>query len=363
MQRLDEASKFYFNFINSLDSEYTKKTYEYHIQKFLNHYKTDLAIFLKLPQQEISNLLIKYLVERKLSKSSKNIVFATIRHACEMNDVILNWKKIKKFTKPVKTGNETNGRDRAYTHEEIKKILDFGDQRIRTAVLILASTGMRIGALRSIRIRDLERFDDLYKVTIYAGEDNSEYYTFCSPEAAKEIDTYLDFRRRHGEKITGDSFLLVKKFNVDLGIQFTGKQYGKHSLQIILEDYIRRSGLREIDHDNPHKRKEVPILHGLRKFHSTQLVKADVKTEIRWLLEGHKLKGNDQSYVKVSENVNDLLSQYLKAVPLLTISNEERLKFKLEEHIHIQKTQYDELKQEMDKFKQEVAAMKKRKRK
>jgi hypothetical protein len=99
MQRLDEASEFYFNFINSLDSEYTKKTYEYHIQKFLNHYKIDLATFLKLPQQEISNLLIKYLVERNLSRSSKNLVFPTIRHACEMNDVILNWKKLKKFTK------------------------------------------------------------------------------------------------------------------------------------------------------------------------------------------------------------------------------------------------------------------------
>jgi integrase len=357
MQKLDDATQVYFNFINSLDSEYTKKIYKFHMEKFLNHYKTDLATFLRLPTQQISNLLTKYLVELKVSKSSKNLVFYTIKHACEMNDVILNWKKLKKFNKSKKTGNETNGRDRAYTHEEIKKILDFGDQRIRTAVLILASTGIRIGALHSIRIRDLERFGDLYKITIYAGEDNDEYYTFCTPETAKEIDTYLDFRKRHGERITGDSFLLVKQFNVNSKIQFTGEQYGKHSLQIILEDYIRRSGLRRIDHDNPHKRKEVPIFHGFRKFFSSQLVKADIKTEIRWLLEGHGLLGNDRSYVKVSENVKDLLDQYTKAIDNLTINEENRLKKKIEV-LEVQKSRFEKIIKDVEELKRKYNRLK-----
>lgn len=33
-----------------------------------------------------------------------------------MNDVILNWKKLKKFIKSEKTNNETNGKDRGYTY-------------------------------------------------------------------------------------------------------------------------------------------------------------------------------------------------------------------------------------------------------
>ena len=49
---------------------------------------------------------------------------ASIKHACEMNDVILNWKKLKNFIKSGKTDNETNGKDRYYTHEEIQKILE-----------------------------------------------------------------------------------------------------------------------------------------------------------------------------------------------------------------------------------------------
>ncbi|MFN2434176.1 MAG: hypothetical protein ABR515_02255 [Nitrososphaeraceae archaeon] len=79
-----------------------------------------------------------------------------------MNDVILNWKKLKKFIKSEKTGNETNGKDRGYTHEEIQKILGFSDQRSKTAFLVLASTGIRIGAIQIIRIGDLERIGFLF---------------------------------------------------------------------------------------------------------------------------------------------------------------------------------------------------------
>lgn len=182
----------------------------------MGYYKLDLALFLKLPQEEMSNFIIKFLVDQKISKVYKNLMFSTLKHACEMNDVILNWKKMKKFIKTEKTGNEANGRDRGYTHQEIQTILDFCDQRIKNVFLLLTSTGIHAGALHSLRIGDLEKIDYVYKVTVYSG-DKEEYLTFCTPECAKEIDTNLEFRKRHGEKITGDSYLIVKKFNVNLG--------------------------------------------------------------------------------------------------------------------------------------------------
>ncbi|HSA72721.1 MAG TPA: hypothetical protein VLD84_02100 [Nitrososphaeraceae archaeon] len=82
----------------------------------------------------------------------------------------------------------------------MQKILEFSDQRSKTAFLILASTGIRIGALRTLRVGDLEKIDSIYKVRVYSG-DKEEYITFCTPECAREIDTYLDFRARHHEKI------------------------------------------------------------------------------------------------------------------------------------------------------------------
>ena len=244
MQVLDENSEVFYNFIHTLHSEYTKESYRFCLEKFLNHYRIDLLSFLKLPQQDISNLIIKYLVEKKVSRQYKNLITATLKHACEINDVVLNWKKIKKFANSEKTGNETNGRDRGYTHEEIQTILDFSDQRVKTAFLILASTGIRVGALRSLKVGDLEKIDDLYKIRVYAG-DKEQYITFCTPECAKEIDTYLDFRARHNEKITDDSFLLIKKFNINFkSVKLKGKQFNGRGINSVLEESIRNCGLR-----------------------------------------------------------------------------------------------------------------------
>ncbi|HET6716514.1 MAG TPA: tyrosine-type recombinase/integrase [Nitrososphaeraceae archaeon] len=125
---------------------------------------------------------------------------------------ILNWKKIKKFAKYERTGNSINGKDRPYTHKEIQQILEYADERAKFAFLVLASTGIRIGALPSMKIGDLERIDNLYKVTVYSG-DKEEYLTFCTPEATKEIDSYLQYREKRGEIINHDSYLIVRKFS------------------------------------------------------------------------------------------------------------------------------------------------------
>jgi len=36
---------------------------------------------------------MKYLVEKKVSKAYKNVIFSPIKHACEVNDVLLNFRK------------------------------------------------------------------------------------------------------------------------------------------------------------------------------------------------------------------------------------------------------------------------------
>ena len=354
-QEQEQEKQAYSNFVNSINSEQTRQTYEYSLSKFLKYYQMNLDSFLTLPQQEISNIIINYLVNKKISRQYKIVIFSSIKHACEMNDVILNWKKLKRFIKSDKTDNSINGKDRGYTHEEIQTILQFSDQRLKTAFLVLASTGIRIGALQTIRIGDLERIDNLYKVIVYRG-DTEQYITFTTPECSKAIDTYLEFRKKRGERITQDSFLMVRKFSQVTELK--GKPFKGKSLGGILQDCIDNTGLREVDHDNPYKRKEIPIFHAFRKFYTKQLVDSKLNPEIREMLLGHKI-GLASAYYKPTEQ--DMLNEYYKGIPLLTISNEERLKFKLEERVQIDKTQIESLQEQFDKFKQEVAAMKKRK--
>jgi integrase len=353
---VEQEQEAYFNFVSSINSEATRKNYEYCLSKFMQYCNKDLDSLLKLPQLELSNLIIKYLVSQKISSQYKLLIMASIKHACEMNDVILNWKKIKKFIKSEKTDNEINGKDRGYTHQEIQQILEFSDQRLKMAFLILASTGIRIGALQSIRIGDLERIDtyNLYKIIVYRG-DNEQYFTFCTPECAIEIDTYLEFRKRRGEHITVDSYLMAKKFSLKTEVK--GKAYKDRALWAVLEECISNCGIRKIDHVNPFKRKQVPIFHGFRKFFTKQLMDSKVDKAIVELLLGHNI-GLTGRYYKPTEV--EMFQEYQKAIDNLTIDPANRLRKKVQV-LEIEKSQIEALQQEFDSFKQEVDAMKRRK--
>lgn len=63
----------YFNFVNSINSEVTKNNYTYCLTKFLKNYNLGLDTLLRLPTQDVSNLVIRYLVSSKISSRYKNV--------------------------------------------------------------------------------------------------------------------------------------------------------------------------------------------------------------------------------------------------------------------------------------------------
>lgn len=91
----------YSNFVNSINSEQMKQVYEYSLNQFLSHYQINLDSLLKLSQQEISDYIVNYLINKKISRQYKIVIFSAIKHACEMNDLILNWKKLTDFKSAV----------------------------------------------------------------------------------------------------------------------------------------------------------------------------------------------------------------------------------------------------------------------
>lgn len=337
----------YFNFTSSIKSDVTRQRYEYCLSKFLKHCDLDLIHLLSLEQQELSNLIIRYLSSLKASNQYKNQILAAIKHVCTMNDVILNWKKIGKFITYEKTGNELNA-DRGYSHEEIQQILKNADLRLKTAFIVLASTGIRIGALSSIKLSDLEQIDNLYKVTVYAG-DREEYITFTTPECKKVIDDYLDHRKKKGETITQDSYLIVRKFCQRTEVK--GLPFRGMSLWAMFEKSISMSSLDvRQDRSNNFKRKKVAMTHGFRKFFTKQLVDSKLNPEIREMLLGHKI-GLTGVYYKPTEQ--EMLNEYLKAVNLLTINEEYRLRKKIEQ-VQIEKSQFEALRKDFELFKKEL---------
>jgi hypothetical protein len=53
------------------------------------------------------------------------------------------------------------------------KLLEFADERMKVVILLQSSTGMRIGAIPGLRLRNLEKVEietfSIYKITVYEG--------------------------------------------------------------------------------------------------------------------------------------------------------------------------------------------------
>jgi len=144
---------------------------------------------------------------------------------------------------------------------------------------------------------------------------------------------------------TKDSFLLVTKFSPKTMTK--GKPFKGMSLWQTFEKCIPRDR-----NHNRHKRKEIQIFHGFRKFFTKQLVDSKLNPEIREMLLGHKI-GIASAYYKPTEQ--EMLNEYLKAVNLLTINEENRLKRKIEQ-VQIEKSQFEALKHDFELFKKELGS-------
>jgi len=281
---------------------------------------------LSLTSDELRDKIVKYFLDKKhFRRSTQSVALAAIKHFCEMNDIVLNWKKINKFAL---NSDIPKLQNRAYTHEEIKQVVDYCDHRIRTMFLFLASTGVRIGALRNMKIKDLEDkgHNHIYKVKVYPGE-NEEYITFTTPECKAAIDNYLDFRKRHGELITPDSYLFVQQYNKLKRIK--AKPFANKSIDNLLQLWLVNSGVRTVDPVHPGGYKDVQRLHGFRKFFTKQLVDSKVGPEIREMILGHNI-GLAGAYYKPTEE--ELLLEYGKAIDLLTIDPANRLLKKIKKY-------------------------------
>jgi len=67
---------------------------------------------------------------------------------------VLNWKLIK----PYLGEYEKATKDRAYEIADIQNLLKKADERMKTAILLLASSGIRIGALVELQFRHSKAF-------------------------------------------------------------------------------------------------------------------------------------------------------------------------------------------------------------
>jgi site-specific recombinase XerD len=336
----------YRNFINSIRSPATLKSYNYSLKYFMRYCKTDIPGLLRGNPKTLEQQIIEFLVEmrqvQKLSYGIINTRLAAIKKFYEMNDIVFNWKKISSYLPE----NIRVNKDRAYTIEEVQTMLTKCDERMRLVILLLVSTGVRLGAVVDLKLKHLTKIEKykLYQITIYENT-SSEYYVFTTPECALAIDSYLEYRTRFNEKLSSESPLIREQFNrKDSLLIRKPKPLRYHNLAYILTDILVKAGIQTIEHVTETKlngriRKDVKRANGFRKLTETSFIRSKVNAEARELLMGHSIGLGDAYY---RPDVGEILDEYIKAVDLLTINEENRLKRKVE-ILEVKKEKIDQL--------------------
>jgi integrase len=275
------------------------------------------------------------------------------------NRINLNWKHISGYIpRPTKLRE-----DQPYTTEDIQKMLNVTtSERDRFLIYLLASTGMRVGALTDLKYGDIEPIKPdgyqgkhIYKIIVYK-DSRQEYYSFCSFECAEALDSYIEYRRRHGEIITDISPLLRNPVNSNLAhVKKPNKPKPVKTFVHPIYRITNRAGLRTRTHDRQSRHKHM-LDHAFRKFTISQMEKANMKYEAREYLTAHKTsRGLDNNYLRMS--VEDRLTEYLKVIPYLTISQEHVYREKYMEADLTASQKLESLRKEKDR---ELQGMKKK---
>ena len=104
------------------------------------------------------------------------------------------------------------------------------------------------------------------------------------------------------------------------------------------------------------KRHEVQLDHGFRKYFNTMLRRAKVDFLDKEDMMGHKV-GLEKHYERYQEDDFERFPEYQKAIPFLTISDEERIRLE-NERLREEKSELEKLNETNKKLIQDMDDMK-----
>jgi integrase len=353
-----------YDVTDGLKSDRTKEEYGRAFNAFLKNKFEGQTSFqlLQVKPKQMEEIIADYLLslkQRGLKHSSINNAKSAILHFFVINRVQLNNRWISKFIEP----DEDHKEDRAYTDTEVEKLLAASDERFKVVILLMASTGMRKGAIPDLRILDLTKLFlsgiETYKIQVYARSAKDRYYCFATPELTKAVDAYLDYRERFGEITSPDAPLIREQFDTyDPRAAHKPRFMSINTFDKAIRRLIVKAGLQTIG--------EVSRTNGFRKRVISIMIKARVAYETREYLVGHKhSRGLDFNYDRTTEE--ERFIEWSKAINLLTVDPTQRLQRENEDlrssqaqQIAILKTQLYEYKEFASKTAAEVRDLKAR---
>ncbi len=335
-------------FQNSLKSEKSFETYYKNLNLFRRFIRVDdFDSITRVEQSKLQVYLEDYIMSLK-GKISPNTIptyYFPIQAFLETNDIDLKWRKIRRLfpAKVKKTGRE------AWNTQEISSMLEATTSiRNKTLILFLASSGIRVGAIEEIKMRNLIDMPLGCKAVLVYEESTEEYWTFITPEASEMLEKYISKRKSDGEHITPNSPLFRTTYAN--GESKVKELTTKGAYETIVR-ILHTSGLRTNDVKKNGRFNKMPD-HAFRKRFLTILKSnSKIPTSQAEKMVGHQVyRDEDNNMVTLDGSYNVpttevLFNSYKHAIEDLTIDDSSRIRIQEDE---IQR-QYSVLEEEKQK--------------
>jgi len=236
------------------------------------------------------------------------------------------------FRQIVKTPKAMTNHEKALTKEILIRLLRICHQKLQTSILVVVSSGLRIGELVQLRLDDVDFTSTPTKIRVRAetAKTRQGRETFISVEATKALKDYLVHYFDWNEK--GDNshmhqkpiFGRTSKGDTYDNQKISGTRWSSElSLQQSLRTHVDK--IPELNVKNENDRSLIHW-HSFRKYFRTT-VGNEVNRDFAEALMGHDFYMS--TYYTLSEDKKREL--YLKAEPALTISDFEKVERNLHE--------------------------------
>jgi len=323
--------------------------------------KTLAKFFVELARADLdvaSNVIAAYIKEDKKQVEQGKISSQTvpnhikpIKVLLDANRIPIHWKSLNKLL----PRRESKSKDRAYTREEIQKMLAVtNDITDKIIILLFSSGGFRLEAWDYFTWKDVIFFKDgdSYKgasLLIYRGDPES-YFTFITPEACKALELYRENWKADIGVYPKPDDPLIKSVRFPVIRRLNQKGVRKR-----IDKIVSDIGLRPTLPVGK-KRHEVQLDHGFRKYFNTMMRRAKVDYLDKEDMMGHKV-GLEKHYERYQEEDFERFPEYQKAIPFLTISDDERLKLE-NEKLKEEKSEKELLRAKLDKIQEDLDKVK-----
>lgn len=250
---------------------------------------------------------VQWMLDNKQAPKTVASRFSTVKTFLVMEGVDLAASKLQRIQRPQRY---ILSRDRAPTIEELRRILlHCSNLKGKVVVSMLASSGMRLRELTTLKIGDIDF--SKHPTRIYLRPENTKQRMgrtcFISDEATQFLNDYLNGRN------TPEQYVFYAMRLNDQHAEISPlKHEAPMTIYRTVMAAVRRAGLQKKERSG--LRYELHP-HCFRKFFFTQMIRA-VGRELAEAFLGHKLF-QDTSYLRLTED--DLAKEYLKGMSAVTI--------------------------------------------